>query len=134
MQYHVDGQSPLHRWVRARGSVVRDEQGTPRHLSGIVIDIDDQKQVEEALRTREGHLQSILETIPDAMIVIDGRGIMQFFSSAAERQFGYSESEAIGRNVSILMPNPDRARHDGYLARYRSTAERHIIGIGRIVT
>jgi two-component system sensor kinase FixL len=59
---------------------------------------------------------------------------MQFFSSAAERQFGYREREAIGENVSILMPNPDRTRHDGYLARYRSTGERHIIGIGRIVT
>ena len=68
------------------------------------------------------------------MIVIDGSGIMQFFSSAAERQFGYTEHEAIGQNVSILMPNPDRSRHDGYLARYRSSGERHIIGIGRIVT
>jgi two-component system, LuxR family, sensor kinase FixL len=134
MQYHVDGQSQSRQWLRACGSVVRDEQGSPRHLSGIVINIDDQKQVEEALRTREGHLRSILETIPDAMIVIDGRGIMQFFSSAAERQFGYSEQEAIGQNVRILMPNPDRTRHDGYLARYLSTGQRHIIGIGRIVT
>jgi two-component system, LuxR family, sensor kinase FixL len=134
MQYRVDGQSRPRQWVRACGSIVRDEQGSPRHLSGIVIDIEDQKEVEEALRTREGHLRSILETIPDAMIVIDGTGIMQFFSSAAERQFGYSEREAIGQNVRMLMPNPDRARHDGYLARYRSTGERHIVGIGRIVT
>ena len=59
---------------------------------------------------------------------------MQIFSSAAERLFGYSAAEAIGKNVSILMPEPDRSRHDGYLARYRSTGERHIIGIGRIVT
>jgi two-component system sensor kinase FixL len=134
MQYRVKGQLQSRHWVRARGSVVIDEQGLPRHLSGIVIDIDDQKQIEEALRTREGHFRSILETIPDAMIVIDGRGTMQFFSSAAERQFGYSEQEAIGQNVSMLMPNPDRSRHDGYLARYLSTGERHIIGIGRIVT
>ncbi len=121
-------------WVRLRGSLVKDQEGMPRHLSGIALDIDEEKQLEEALRTRERHLQSILETIPDAMIVIDGNGIMQFFSSAAERQFGYSEQEAIGQNVSILMPNPDRSRHDGYMARYRSTGERHIIGIGRIVT
>jgi len=134
MQYRVRGQSQTRHWVRARGSVVRDEQGIPRHLSGIVIDIDEQKQIEEALRTREGHLRSILETIPDAMIVIDGSGVMQFFSSAAERQFGYTEQEAIGQNVNMLMPNPDRSRHNGYLARYRSTGERHIIGIGRIVT
>jgi two-component system, LuxR family, sensor kinase FixL len=121
-------------WVRLRGSLVKDNKGLPRHLSGIVLDMDEEKQLEEALRTRERHLQSILETIPDAMIVIDGNGIMQFFSSAAKRQFGYSEEEAIGQNVSMLMPNPDRSRHDGYLARYRSTGERHIIGIGRIVT
>jgi len=133
-QYRVNGTSKSRHWVRARGSIVKGEQGGPGHLSGIVIDIDDQKQIEEALRTRESHLHSILETIPDAMIVIDGNGIMQFFSSAAERQFGYTEREAIGQNVSMLMPNPDRSRHDGYLDRYRSTGERHIIGIGRIVT
>lgn len=134
IQYRVRGTHDRSHWVRTRGSVVRGEDGTPRHLSGIILDIDDQKQIEEALRTREGHLRSILETIPDAMIVIDGRGIMQFFSSAAERQFGYTEQEAIGQNVSVLMPNPDRRRHDGYLTRYQSTGERHIIGIGRIVT
>jgi two-component system, LuxR family, sensor kinase FixL len=134
VQYRVSGQSQLGQWVRARGSVIKDDHGAPGHLSGILIDIDDQKQIEETLRTRESHLHSILETIPDAMIVIDGHGIMQFFSSAAERQFGYTEREAIGQNVSILMPNPDRSRHDGYLTRYRSTGERHIIGIGRIVT
>ena len=134
VQYHVNGPSQSRQWVRARGSIVKDEPGKPGHLSGIMIDIHDQKQVEEALRTRESHLRSILETVPDAMIVIDGNGTMQFFSSAAERQFGYREHEAIGQNVSMLMPNPDRSRHDGYLARYRSTSERHIIGIGRIVT
>jgi two-component system sensor kinase FixL len=134
MQYRVREPSQSYRWVRLRGSVVKDEQGVPRHLSGIVIDIDDQKRVEEALRIRESHLQLILETIPDAMIMIDGRGIIQFFSSAAERQFGHAGPEVIGQNVNILMPNPDRSRHDGYLQRYRSTGERHIIGIGRIVT
>ena len=121
-------------WIRVRGGLVKDEAGASRHLSGIVLDIDEEKVLEEALRTRENHLRSILDTVPDAMIVIDGNGIMQFFSTAAERLFGYAEQEAIGRNVSELMPGPDRERHDGYLARYRSTGERHIIGIGRIVT
>jgi two-component system sensor kinase FixL len=134
LSYRLSKPLGVAHWVRLRGSLVKDQKGLPRHLSGIVLDIDEEKQLEEALRTRERHLQSILETIPDAMIVIDGNGIMQFFSSAAKRQFGYSEQEAIGQNVSILMPNPDRSRHDGYLERYRSTGERHIIGIGRIVT
>jgi two-component system sensor kinase FixL len=93
-----------------------------------------EKRLEDALRTRERHFRSILDTVPDAMIVIDEHGIMQFFSSAAKRQFGYSEAEAIGNNISALMPEPDRGRHDGYLARYLRTGERRIIGIGRIVT
>lgn len=128
------GASGAGQWIRERGGVVRDEAGVARHVSGIAFDINGEKQLEETLRTRENHLRSILDTVPDAMIVIDGHGIMQFFSSAAERQFGYAEQDAIGQNVSILMPEPDRTRHDGYLARYLSSRERHIIGIGRIVT
>jgi two-component system sensor kinase FixL len=99
-----------------------------------VLDISEEKQLEAALRTRETHLRSILDTVPDAMIVVDGSGIMQLFSTAAERMFGFTEQQAIGKNVSELMPNPDHARHDSYLTRYRSSGERHIIGIGRIVT
>jgi two-component system sensor kinase FixL len=87
----------------------------------------------EESRTRQAQLQSILDTVPEAMIVIDERGIMRSFSTTAERLFGWSAAEAIGRNVSILMPQPYRAEHDGYLDRYLSTGERRIIGIGRIV-
>jgi two-component system sensor kinase FixL len=82
---------------------------------------------------REAHLTSILDTIPEAMIVIDERGIMQSFSSAAERQFGYSASEVLGKNIKILMPSPYRENHDSYLERYLRTGERRIIGIGRVV-
>ena len=82
---------------------------------------------------REAHLQSILDTVPEAMIVIDERGIMQSFSSAAERLFGCRAAEAIGRNVNTLMPSPYRENHDGYLHRYMTTGERRIIGIGRVV-
>jgi len=89
ISYRLRASGVVH-WVRLRGSLVKDQDGMRRHLSGIALDIDEEKELEEALRTRERHLQSILETIPDAMIVIDGNGIMQFFSSAAKRQFGYS--------------------------------------------
>ncbi|WP_347265472.1 sensor protein FixL [Nitrobacter sp.] len=134
IQYRISGIPEGSRWVRVRGGLVITDDGVRRRLSGVVLDIDDQKLIEEALLAREHHLRSILDTIPDAMIVIDDHGIMQHFSTAAERLFGYSEHEAIGQNVSILMPEPDSSRHDGYLARYQSTGERHIIGIGRIVT
>ena len=87
----------------------------------------------EDLRAREAHVQSILQTVPDAMIVITEQGVIQSFSTAAERLFGYSASEVIGSNVRRLMPNPYREQHDGYLNRYLSTGEKRIIGIGRVV-
>lgn len=85
------------------------------------------------LLAREAHLQSILATVPDAMIVITERGIMQSFSVAAERLFGWKAEEVIGRNVKLLMPEPYRDQHDSYLDRYLSTGERRIIGVGRVV-
>lgn len=77
-------------------------------------------------------LRSILATVPDAMIVIDTMGAMIYFSAAAERMFGYSGDEALGKNVSMLMPPPDRERHDEYIRRYLDTDVPRIIGIGRI--
>src|SRR5436305_610561 len=82
---------------------------------------------------REAHVQSILDSVPDAMIVIDERGIMQSFSSAAERLFGFSAAEMLGKNVKLLMPTPYRENHDSYLDRYLRTGEKRIIGIGRVV-
>lgn len=91
------------------------------------------RQVVADLEAREAHLQSILATVPDAMVVIDEHGIIQSFSKAAVRQFGWAPDEVVGHNVSLLMPNPYRDAHNGYLGRYMATGERRIIGIGRVV-
>ena len=100
---------------------------------GIIRDIGERKATEEALRESEQRLRSILDTVPDGIVVIDERGLIQSFSPAAERLFGYAPQEVYGRNVSVLMPSPYREAHDGYLHRYRTTGERRIIGIGRVV-
>jgi two-component system, LuxR family, sensor kinase FixL len=81
----------------------------------------------------EAHLRAILDTVPEAMIIIDESGTIRSFSPSAEKQFGWAATEAIGRNVKMLMPPPYREAHDGYIGRYRETGERRIIGIGRIV-
>ena len=88
---------------------------------------------DSALQEREARLQSILETAPDAIIVIDERGTIESYSSAAQRLFGFTAGEAIGQNIRMLMPSPYRERHDGYLQHYLETGERRIIGIGRVV-
>ena len=95
--------------------------------------IHDLKQ-KEALTAREAHLRSILDAVPDATVVIDEKGIIQSFSAAAERLFGYKEASVIGRNVSLLMPSPYREEHDRYMQRYLTTGEKRIIGIDRVVT
>ena len=103
-------------------------------LGPIVALIGDRlrRNTREAI-AKEAHLRSILETVPEAMIVISPEGLIQSFSATAVQLFGWTPEEAIGRNVAVLMPAPYREEHDHYLHRYMTTGERRIIGIGRIV-
>ena len=85
------------------------------------------------VRAVEGNrrFRAVFDAITDAMIVIDARGVIEMFNPAAERIFGYTAEQAIGCNVSMLMPEPHRGEHDGYLERYLKTGEAKIIGRGR---
>lgn len=114
-------------------TALHDDQGRLRGFAKVVSDITERRAGEDALRTRESHLSSILSTIPDAMVVIDEAGVILSFSAAAETLFGYDEAEVSGRNVKMLMPSPDSDRHDGYILRYLQTGEKRIIGTGRVV-
>lgn len=78
-------------------------------------------------------IQSILLSVPDAMIVIDQRGVILAFSSTAETLFGYNSNEIIGENVRILTTETDSGHHDQYIRNYLTTNEKQIIGVGRIV-
>jgi PAS domain S-box-containing protein len=98
-----------------------------------IHDVTERKKAEQALQESEARMRAIFETAVDAIITIDEQGVMERLNPAAQRLFGYSEAEAAGRNVSMLMPQPHRALHDGYLAHYRETGEQRIIGKGREV-
>lgn len=138
-----DGRFDTEDWrVRKDGSefladvsitALRHPDGGLRGFATVVSDITGRRASEEALRSQESHLRSILSTVPDAMVVIDDQGLILSFSAAAEQLFGYSEAELLGVNVSRLMPSPDCERHDGYIRRYLETGEKRIIGIGRVV-
>jgi two-component system sensor kinase FixL len=75
----------------------------------------------------------LLDTVPDAIVVIDEAGLIRDFSPAAERMFGWDAEEVRGANVNILMPDPYRSAHDSYIQRYYETGEKRIIGTGRVV-
>ena len=119
--------------ARVTMTVIGDKDAGGNGVAMITRDITEWVMAEEALMTREAHLRSILETVPDAMVVIDEQALIQSFSATAVRLFGYQADEVIGENVKILMPPPYREQHDNYMLRYLKTGERRIIGVGRVV-
>jgi two-component system, LuxR family, sensor kinase FixL len=94
---------------------------------------DDREFGAASAPTSEALLRAIIETAPDALITIDERGRIELFNPAAERLFGCTAADVVGRNVKVLMPSPYREEHDRYIARYLETGEKRIIGIGRAV-
>jgi PAS domain S-box-containing protein len=114
--------------------------GARSFFTGIVRDITERKRLEEELRHRlqeladaEERTRSVVDHVIDGIITIDERGIIATFNPAAERIFGYARDEVVGHNVKMLMPEPDRARHDSYIANYLRTGQAKIIGTGREV-
>jgi len=85
----------------------------------------------EELNASENKSRIIFEKAADAVITIDSKGIIGLFNPTAERMFGYTAKEVLGKNVKVLMPEPYHSEHDGYLTRYQETGQRKIIGIGR---
>lgn len=113
-------------------SPLRTDRGL-RLVMATIHDITSRKHAEEALLDSEARMRAIVDTAVDAIITIDERGIIDRVNPQAEKLFGYASVEMTGRNVSMLMPQPYRDQHDGYLTRYRETGEKRIIGQGREV-
>jgi two-component system, LuxR family, sensor kinase FixL len=114
-------------------SAIREVSGPMLGLCFVARDLTTEKRRESALRVSDLRWQSVVESAVDGIVVIDSRGRIEAFNPAAERLFGYSESEVVGCNVSMLMPPPYRDEHDGYLARYLREGSARIIGAGREV-
>ncbi|MFO0951238.1 MAG: PAS domain S-box protein [Isosphaeraceae bacterium] len=118
------------RWVES-WSAPRTESDGRLLFHGFVTDVTERKQVEEALRDNEAHLKAVVTGAIDAIITIDAAGTVLSVNPAAERTFGYTADEVLGRDVSLLMPTPHRDGQDGFLARYFLTGERQVVGVGR---
>ncbi len=122
------------RFLEGSARCFYDQAGVMIRTTGITLDITRHEEREAALRVREAQLRSILETVPDAMIVIDEAGAIRSFSAAAELIFGYSAAEAIGLNVQTLIPGEREAWQQGYLRRYPASGDRRGVGHGRLTT
>jgi PAS domain S-box-containing protein len=97
-------------------------------------DVTGLKRAQADLAAREAHLRSILDTVPEAMIVIDEQGRVTSFSAAAAKLFGYRAEDVVGHNVKMLMPESYRTEHDDYIGNYLGSGEARIIGYGRLVS
>lgn len=121
------------RILHTRKIALRDSAGEAQYLLCISDDITESRRAELALLENSQHTQAILDNVVDGIITIDEHGIVASFNKSAEHIFGYKMAEVIGHNVSMLMPNPYREEHDGYLANYHGSGVARIIGTGREV-
>jgi two-component system sensor kinase FixL len=111
-----------------------DAAGNLDRAIGVNIDVTDRVANETQLVAREAQLRSVLQTVPDAMIVIDEKGVVLTFSPAAEQLFGYAAREVVGANVSMLMPRQHGVHHDSYLQRYHDTGIKRVLDRTRFLT
>ena len=105
-------------------------------VTGVIVtifDITERRRSEEEVRASQQRLKAIVDTAADAIVVIDDLGHIQSINPATERLFGYSPADLVGENVSKLMPEPDRTKHDSYLEAFLRTGKAKIIGSGREV-
>jgi PAS domain S-box-containing protein len=122
-----------YRWMESAGVPRTTESGTWLGYIGSTHDITDLKLAIESRREGEARLRAILDSAVDAVVTIDERGVIDSVNPAVERLFGYPSSELIGRNVRVLMPEPYRDAHDGYIRDYLRTGRARVIGVGREV-
>lgn len=93
---------------------------------------NDKPQVSDRLEDAQ-YLKALLDNMVDGVITIDKAGKIQSWNRACEQIFHYNPDEVIGKNVSMLMPEPYHSQHDQYLENYMKTGEAKVIGIGREV-
>jgi PAS domain S-box-containing protein len=127
-------------WLEETSNAEFDATGRVARIKGLALDITRRKQAEgqqnvliAELRDSENRMRAIVNTVADGIITIDDKGIVENLNPAAGRIFGYSPEEILGRNIKMLMSEPYRREHDGYLTNYLATGQARIIGLGREV-
>jgi len=133
INHWVDKQGHSH-LISWSNTVVKNRGADKPYIVGTGIDISDHSATMDMLAESGAKLKAIVDSAIDGIIIADVQGKIEQVNSAVGKMFGYDPAELEGRNVSILMPEPDRHRHDGYLHSYLETREKKIIDIGREVT
>ena len=112
----------------------RDAEATITGIIAVMDDVTDRRRLEASREEHRARLAAIIDAVADPIITIDEAGLITTFSRSAEAVFGYPAPEVLGQNLKLLMPEPERSKHDAYLRRYRETGVRRMIGTSRRVT
>ncbi|KAA3655172.1 MAG: diguanylate cyclase [Proteobacteria bacterium] len=96
-------------------------------------EVDERRRVEATLRQSEARMSGVFRAVLDGIVIIDEYGTIDSVNPAVASIFGWSPESLVGQNVSLLMPEPFRSHHDGYLADFRRTGHKHTIGFHRTV-
>ncbi|MDO6506757.1 EAL domain-containing protein [Colwellia sp. 4_MG-2023] len=126
----IDGKG-RHKWVRTTGQIRNNSQGIATHIYGAFEDITEQKRLLNTQKSTSQNLKTIVDNLNDSIVTISSQGIIRSANRIVEKTFGYTPEELIGKNVSMLMPEPFASRHDKYMSNYLETGDAKIIGIGR---
>jgi len=119
-------------WLEAHSTPTPDDGGAVV-WHGYLRDVSDSVHAGRALEASEERLRAVLGGAGEGIVTIDDAGIVQSVNTAASRMFGYDDGEIIGRNVSVLMPEPLSSEHDSHIHNFRRTGDARIIGLGREV-
>ncbi len=121
-------------WNEIYISPIHDQQGRITHYVGVLNDVTHRVEMEYALSKSEARMRSVFNNVSDGIIIIDENGIIEKLNPSAEKLFGYLAEELTGRNINKLMPEPERSRHDAYLADYLSSGKAKILDTRREVS
>ncbi len=119
--------------IQVNATPIKDERGRITHAVAAFSDISRLKQQQARIREEETLHRALLDSSVDAIVTIDERGLIRRINPALETMFGYNGEELLGKNVNLLMPEPYRSQHDGYLRNFLETGRSKIIGVGREV-
>ncbi|WP_232089925.1 PAS domain-containing sensor histidine kinase [Sphingomonas sp. HMP6] len=114
------------RSIEGSARFLYDEAGKFVRGLGVIIDVTDRVEREQALRVQEELFRSALATVPSAMIILDDQGLIKAFSASSEQMFGYTAEEVIGSHVKLLTPSAIRAKPDDFIPRYLATRKKRL--------
>jgi len=127
VEYRIRNKDGGIRWIADRRQIFYDENGAFAKVDGLLLDITERKEIDTRLQESHYRFRALADTSPDGIITVDARGIMVFINPAAERQFGYTNSEVMGKNITNLIPERYRSAHREGMDRFLKTREPRII-------